>query len=339
MINKFYNIWLPYRCDEVLQLAREQLNMAPLSEKQKTVCLAAISEKSYASSISDHIQSVLLVSSGIRGIDDETILPLAASAVFIRVGIKLLDDLNDNEIPLTLKNYASTDLLFTSIILSTTLPQWLFTTFSIEPQIINKLQATLSCGLLRIVSGETENLQNNILFTPSVTDTEIFAKNKASTATLLSNLATVYTNSDEETISSYCAFAYNARGIAQQVNDMKELFITARFNDLREGRWTLLIAICYEILAKEKKASFIALLTTAKKEHDARIQVRDFLRQPCFLNPLLEIIQRYYQEAKKALHHAKPLYPASDVFHYMLDRYEPSVLIKSLELTDILAPA
>ena len=139
---------LDYR-SEVFSLARKEANQKSLI----LFALDSLESELKEEAIVPFIDLPLAVHAAITG-KAEPALPLAAATTLLFLGIDLLDDLADGDLPDRFKKFGLTQVQLAGLTLISSLPQLMVARLPIPPSLRGKMLSDLAGGLLQMSEGQ-----------------------------------------------------------------------------------------------------------------------------------------------------------------------------------------
>ncbi|MDF5725499.1 MAG: polyprenyl synthetase family protein [Rhizonema sp. PD37] len=269
----------------------------------------------------------LLVYAGVSG-NDEQAVPLSVALSLLELGIDLLDNLADQELPLSWQGYSSSVIQLTATKFVCCLPQLALMDLDASTASLLTIQQMLAQGLLKIAAGQLQDLEFQESSHPNVEDVQASVLGKSGERRgMYAALAAQLAGASLETVEAYAEMGRSLGMVLQFTSDCTDIFTAAHSRDLANGTRTLPIALHLQQLQDTERASFLDLLAKAKVDLKARQEVQASLVQAGGLRRCAYYIEYFRQRTKQSLEIANPKEPALSWFKEIIS----NVSVLSLE--------
>lgn len=314
--------WEVERAEAVCQRAERFVRRIGASTDQTALLSTALNELRTASGgpiVGPRIIS-LLVYAALRG-TDEPALDLAAALALLEVGIQVLDDLQDGDVPQHWAGYSPGEMTLAATGLIGVVPHLLLAELDAPPATIVAMHRSLSQSLVRIAEGQQRDLRLNRSRTATAEQVEASVVSKSGERpALFARLAAQLAGATDAQIDLYERFGREV-GVAIQVrSDCLDIFgAGGESSDLANGTRTLPIALHLDRLEGAEREAFLARLEAARTSRDARLAVRRELLTAGVLMATAFTIEIHRQRALALLAEAEPREPGASRLRSLLD--------------------
>ncbi len=242
----------------------------------------------------------LRVYAAITGRQEEA-FPLAAATTLLFVGIDLLDDVADGDLPHLWKDRSPEAQLAAATFLSA-LPQLAIARLDAPAAVIVEMQRTLASGLLRMSAGQQQDLAaaNGLEARSADVERSVEAKSGEELA-LFARLAALLAEAPDAVVSAYEAMGRAIGTAGQLASDCHDLFQARHSRDLANGTRTFPIARHLERLTPPQRQAFASRLDEARNGGEAARRVRRELIESGALRLASFVIESHCQRALRSL--------------------------------------
>jgi len=242
-------------------------------------------------------------------------VPLAVALSLLELGIDLLDNLADQELPPHWQGYSSSVIQLTATQFLCCLPQLALMKLDASATCLLTMQQMLAQGLLRIGAGQLQDLKLQESSNPNIEDIQASVLGKSGERRgMYAALAAQFAGASSETVEAYAEMGRSLGMVLQFTSDCADIFSAAHSRDLANGTRTLPIALHLQQLSDMERVSFLDLLAQAKVDQKAREEVRASLLRAGGLRRCALIIEHFRQRTKQFLEIANPLEPTMSRF-------------------------
>ncbi len=261
----------------------------------------------------------LLVHSAIR--DDEPaarVLAIATTLLFL--GIDILDDIADGDLPNHWQGFKSSEIQLMGATLLATLPQIAIATLKTSSQVIADMHKTLAEALLRMSAGQESDLtlSESDNLTSEVVEASVVAKSGEEIG-LFASLAAQLAQAPQTVVEHYAVMGRELGTAGQLVSDCHDLFQSQVSRDLANGTRTFPLALYLEKKRGQERQEFLLLLGQARQGRPVLKSVRQCLHESGVLRMTAFVVELHCQRAQEALLKAKPLEPAASALRATID--------------------
>lgn len=205
---------------------------------------------------------------------------LAAALVLLNLGIHILDDLGDGDLPGHWRGYRPGEIMLVGTALLGVIPQLTLSKLEAPAETVVKLQRTLGEGLAKIAAGQQTDLILCDSETATADEVEASVSEKSGERRVLyARMAGLLAGASDAEIGPYEEIG-RAMGIVAQVrSDCADLFGTADdSSDLANGTRTLPIALRMDQVSGQERAALLERLRAARTDRAVRTALRAELR-------------------------------------------------------------
>lgn len=251
---------------------------------------------------------------GLTGEGDKA-LPLSVATTLLFLGIDILDDLADGDLPSHWTGYSPSEIHLVAATLLSSLPQMAISEMKTSASCQAALQKILAQRLLRMSAGQHQDLsmkgRNHVSFQEIVSSVE--GKSGEEMA-LLTALAAQFSEASENLVLLYTEMG-KAMGIASQfASDCYDLFQSIKSKDLANETRTLPLALYLNKNESLEKQQFLELLKKAKSGLEVTGDIRECLHDAGVLGLSAFVVELYCQKALSILKEVKPQEKATAAF-------------------------
>jgi len=311
------------RSEEVLSCAEVfALDQARTDRQRQAlqVSLVGLREETARSEIPPpYVHLPLLVYGCIQG-EDGAAVPLAAATSLLFLGIDLIDDLADGDLPPRWEGHRPAEITLVAATLLCALPQRLLAGLHAPSEVRAALLETAATGLLRMSAGQHDDLAHAgaALPDPDLVEASVAAKSGEEVA-MFATLAALLAGALDHLIEVYAEIGRCIGTGGQLASDCHDLFQAAWSHDLANGTRSLPIALHLARLEAAERAGFLALLDEAREDRAAQEAVRNRLRSAGELRRCAFIVETYCQRARRLLDGVSPREPAASGLRHLTD--------------------
>jgi geranylgeranyl pyrophosphate synthase len=264
-------------------------------------------------------QTPLLVYAGCGG-DPAATVPLAAATTLLFLGIDILDDLADGDLPDHWQGYRPSEINLAAATLLAALPQLIIAELEAPASRLAAMQRTLAQGLLRMSAGQQQDLAlaGSPVVSPQEVEELAAAKSGAEIA-MFGAMAAQFAGAAPEMVNAYEEFGRALGTGGQLASDCHDLFQASHSKDLANGTRTLPIALYLNRLPEAERTGFLTLLEQARGDGAAQDAVRTRLRPSGVLRLCAFIVELHCQRALRVLERAAPREPAATALKGLVD--------------------
>ena len=294
-----------HRVEEVLARAERFVIDHAATDRQKqalNVALSGLRKQLEGPLALPCVELPLAVCAALR-MDEDAAIPLAVATTMLFLGIDILDDLADGDLPSYWAGFRQAEMHLLAATLLSALPQLALSELATLPERRDAMQRSLASGLLRMSAGQ----QMDILHarasrvSASAVEASVMAKSGQEAATF-TTLAAQFAGANAKVVDVYAILGRAIGTAAQLASDCHDVFHSPNSKDLANGTRTLPIALHLERLADAQRADFVALLQRAQTDPAARDAVRGELLAAGELRRCAVVIEVYCQRALRSLH-------------------------------------
>lgn len=261
----------------------------------------------------------LQIYAGLRG-DTAAAYPLAMATTLLFLGIDILDDLADGDLPPHWQPHAASEIQLAACTLMCSLPQLILSEMAISAQTKATMLQQLSQTLLKMASGQLQDVTAAGSHTITVDQVEHSVSQKSGEECALFATLAAHLAGAPETIVATCAEFGRELGTAGQLaSDCHDLFEADHSKDLANGSRTLPLALHLNRLPENERPAFLALLHDARTQHASRQKICQDLRANGILRLCAFIVELHCQRARAALAKLILLAPANDQLNKMIN--------------------
>lgn len=206
---------------------------------------------------------------------------LAAALVLLNLGIHILDDLGDGDLPAHWRSRRPGEIMLIGTALVGVIPQLIVSKLDAPAETVVRMQQALGEGLAKIAAGQ----QTDLLLCDSETATadEVeasVAEKSGGRRVLYARLAGLLAGAAASEVAAYEEIG-RAMGIVAQIHsDCADLFGPGTdSSDLLNGTRTLPIALRMDQTHGKERAQLLSRLRAARSDHDVRTLLRNELRE------------------------------------------------------------
>lgn len=317
----------PYQTEqcaaEVLSLAEKfalQQTSNPQQRRLMAIALQSLHREAGEVEFPPFVHLPLLVYAALHG-DHRPAIPLAVATALLFLGLDIIDDLADGDLTAEWEPFRPAEVNLTAATLLCSLPQLAIASIEAPPSCIALLQKTVAQGLLRMASGQHQDLfaTGAAVFHPDDVEQSVAAKSGEELA-LFSLLAAQLAGASSENATFYSEFGRALGTASQLASDCHDLFAAQTSRDLANGTRTLPIALHLHRLGERERAPFLALLAKAGSDDAIRESVRQRLREAGELRRCAVIVEVYCQRSLQMIKCANPLEPAAAALRAMVNQ-------------------
>ena len=234
--------------------------------------------------------------------DDTAAVPLTAALVLLGLGIDLLDDMADGDLPPDWSVYRPSEINLAAMTLIAALPQLALADLDAPPATIVAMQRTLARGCMRISAGQHRDLAFAGATDVTVEEVEASVTGKwGEVVAMFAALAAQCAGACPEVVEAYETLGRTLGTGWQFAEDCYDLFTAPRSRDLGNGVRTLPIVLYLERQTGTARMQFLDLLEQARTDIGAQAAVRHRLRAAGVLRHCAFIIEVYCQRARRLL--------------------------------------
>jgi hypothetical protein len=327
--------WLGQRSQEIHRRARDVVRYYAQSPDQRALLETLVARLQPAERFRVPLSMVqtlpLLVYAALRG-DDEPAVPLAVALTLLWLGIHLVDDLADGDLPADLE-YSAPELNLAAFSPFCILPQLVLSALDGTPATIVEMHRALALGLLAGSAGQQRDLALTRQVPMSVLEAE--ERTTAKSAPLYAiqtKLPALLAGAAPRIVDCYAAFGRTLGTVVAISTDCHDLFIAERSHDLSAAKYTLPIALYLERQGERSRIEFLALLDQARHDEGAQAEVRRHLLATGVLRRCALIVAVHCARARRLLAEARPLEPAGNALQRLVDNvsFVPSTRMPGL---------
>lgn len=252
----------------------------------------------------------LFVYAGLRG-ELAPAIDLAAALVLLNLGIHILDDLGDGDLPAHWAGFRPSEIMLAGTACIGVIPQLLLAEIDAPAETVVRLLRTLATGLVRIGAGQQADLR--LCDSETATPDEVLAAVRGKSGerrVAYARLAGELAGASDEEISPYEELGRQLGIVAQLTSDCADLFSSgADATDLMNGTRTLPIVLRLAPLRGQERSDFVARLDAARRDRDVRMTVCEELRAAGIPMAATLYAEVHRQQALRALEAARPRQP------------------------------
>lgn len=305
--------------DEII----EALPIHPVHRDLLQIHAKASKEQAEASPEVAAIQVPLLVHAAVAG-DEEPALPVAAACTLLCLGADLYDSILDHELPPFWRTRDSAEVNLTATTLMATLPQISIARLQSQnttPARLWKLAHLITHSLQTMIAGEYEDVLFANFENVSLEDTRAMVKRKSGSANaMFARSGAILATEDTFTIEAYAAFGLCFGTAKQLTNDVCDIWIGDRSQDLLNGKRTLPVVHALSTLRGEQDERLRALLAAARESAEHHGEVRALLEAAGSLRYAAIMVWLYQERARNHLAAASPRGSAGQELRTLLDQ-------------------
>lgn len=261
----------------------------------------------------------LAVYAAVRG-DDAPARPLVVATTLLFLGIDILDDVADGDLPSHWQGVANSEIQLVAATLLSSLPQLAISQLNILPLTKSRMLACLSEGLMRMSAGQLHDLRGAGQHHVRPEDVEKSVEQKSGEeGALIAMLAAHMGGVSEETAQKYGDLGRAIATAGQIATDCFDLFQAEDSKDFANGSRTLPLALHLNRLQGADRAAFLAQLEEARTSRATRVLIQRELRAKGVLRLCALIVEMYCQKARDILSALNLSDGASDNFERMIN--------------------
>jgi geranylgeranyl pyrophosphate synthase len=274
----------------------------------------------------DSIRLPLLVYAAVCG-EEGPARSLAVAIAALWVGIDLLDDAMDGDLPAAWDRFHPTQATLAAATLISAVAPLALSSVDASPGTVIALHQILARGGLAMSAGQQRDVMLTRSATPTldVVEAAIVGKTGDGMA-MMTTLAARLAGATSAAIEAYAEMG-RALGVAIQLHsDCYDIFAARESKDLIHGTRTMPIVWQLQRLRGAEREQFLTLLNRAETDHAARDSVREQLVEAGAIRGCAVAIDLYCLRAQQALARAHPLDPAGDALRRRIDE---TILLES----------
>lgn len=243
----------------------------------------------------------LVIYSALRG-DSAPARPLAVATTLLFLGIDILDDIADGDLPGHWQNVSEGEIQLVAATLLSSLPQLVISQLTVAPAVKVRMVTLLSEGLMHMGGGQLHDMRGAGRAEIRPEDVEASVAHKSGEeGALMAMLSATMAGASEEVVQKYGAFGRWISTGGQLATDCFDLFQADESKDLANGSRTLPIAIHLSRLQGADRAAFLAQLDEARASVATRSLIQRELRANGILRLCALIVEIYCQKARDVL--------------------------------------
>lgn len=228
--------------------------------------------------------------------------PLAIATVLLFLGIDILDDIADHDLPVHWGGVKDAEIQLAAATLLASLPQLAISQLPILSDSRARMMSTLSEGLLRMGGGQLHDLrgaggQNPL---PEAVEKSVEQKSGEEGA-LIARLSAQMAGVSEDLARKWGDFGRALATGGQIATDCHDIFQATQSKDFANGSRTLPIALYLSRLEGTPRAAFLSQLDEARESPAVRTLVQRELRAKGVLRLCALIVEMYCQRARDIL--------------------------------------
>ncbi|MBI4371670.1 MAG: polyprenyl synthetase family protein [Elusimicrobia bacterium] len=261
----------------------------------------------------------LAVHAALRG-EPTPALPLAVAGTLLFLGIDLLDDLADGDLPRTpWRRFPPAQVQLAATTALCALAPKALAELAAPPERIVAMQRRLAEGLLRMSAGQQQDLgfAGRARVGAQAVEESVAGKSGEEIA-LWAALAALLAGAPSAQIARYEDVGRAIGTAGQLASDCHDLFQAEHSRDLANGTRTLPIALHLEPLDAPARRGFMRLLDRAREDAAARAEIRRLLIEGGRLRHCAFVVEIHCQKALARLKEARPLEPAGGALREMI---------------------
>lgn len=228
--------------------------------------------------------------------------PLAIATTLLFLGIDILDDIADGDLPHHWQGHPLSEVQLAAATLLSSLPQLAIGQLNVLSTTKSRMLACLSEGLLHMSGGQLQDLRGagKEHLRPEDVEKAVEQKSGAEGA-LMAMLAAHMVGLSEETAKKYGEFGRELATAGQIATDCYDLFQATQSKDFANGSRTLPIVIQLSRLQGADREVFLAQLDEAKTSDSARALIRRDLRANGVVRLCAFVVEMHCQKARDVL--------------------------------------
>ncbi|OGQ34798.1 MAG: hypothetical protein A3A72_00270, partial [Deltaproteobacteria bacterium RIFCSPLOWO2_01_FULL_38_9] len=242
------------------------------------------------------IQIPLYTRLGMGGHEEEA-YPIAALNTLLFLGIDIMDDLADGDLPLHWKHIKPADINLVAFTLLCALPQKILSDdFNKSLACKMAMHTALANGFMKMSAGQHQDLamvQETPLASEGVLKSVI--QKSGEELALFTKLGGLYHDLSSDQIGLLYDFGLHLGTAAQISSDCYDIFEASLSRDLANGARTLPLALHLEKLGTENKKSFLTLLNEVQKDPSLREVIKNELIERGSLRHAALMVEYYCQ--------------------------------------------
>ena len=318
--------WAVARADEVFRRAERFVGRIGASAEQQALLDTALRGLRYDNGglYAGPLHTPLFVHAALRG-TDEPAIDLAAVLVLLNLGIHILDDLQDGDLPAHWAGYSPGEILLAATGLIGVVPNLLLSELDAPPVTVAALHRTLSQGLVRVAAGQQSDLRlsRDDTVTAEAVEQSVVAKS-GERRVMFARLAGQLAGASDAEIEPYERWCRSVGAVTQLRSDLYDLFDASHdSSDLLNGTRTLPIVLRIEQLEGAEQTAFLNGLGAARTSREVRDEIRQELWSAGIVMVCTFKIEVHRQRALAALAQAEPLEPGRSGLHAMTEYLAP----------------
>ena len=320
--------WAAQRAEEVCRRAETIARRSAATEEQRALFDTALLGLRHdaGAPFSGPIHVPLFVHAALRG-DDAPALDLAAAFALLNLGIHIIDDLGDGDLPPHWAGHRPNEIGLIASVIGCALPQLVLAELDVPPATRAALQRTLAVGLLEVAAGQQADLATagGDRADPVAVGRSIEAKSGGRRA-MYAAMAAQLAGAPEEQVAAYARLGRAIGTAAQLASDIADLFAAGDgrpSSDLTNGTRTLPIALRLNQLVGAERTAFLALLDRARTDLDAQAEVRRELLDHGVLRQCAFRLAVYQRRMLHSLDEAGAREPGRSGLRAMIDAASP----------------
>jgi geranylgeranyl pyrophosphate synthase len=318
--------WAADRAEVVFARAERFVQRIGVSPEQQALLDTALRGLRYDNGglFAGPLHTPLFVHAALRG-TDEPAVDLAAALVLLNLGIHILDDLQDGDLPSHWAGYSPGEILLAATGLVGVVPNLLLSEIVAPPATIAAMHRTLSLGLVRVAAGQQGDLRLSRSDTVTAEAVEASVVEKSGERRVMfARLAGQLAGAPDDEIEPYERYCRSVGAVTQLQSDVADIFDASRdSSDLLNGTRTLPIVLRLEQLEGEERSQFLGRLGQARMSREVRDAIRQELWSAGIPLACTFKIEVHRQRALAVLAQAEPREPGLSGLRAMTDHLAP----------------
>lgn len=293
-------------------LTRSFLESRLKSHPQRLLCQAAmdhLEDQTRSEELIPFVNLPIQVYAGITGMTEPAI-PLACVTTLLFLGIDLLDDLHDGDLPENLERFPKNEVHLAAATLIASLPQIAVSELEVPATVRESLLATIAEGLLEMSLGQQRDLSFRHSSRPSPADLEeVLAAKSGSELEMFAHLAALLAGAEDKRVEAYASLGRLLGTAGQLASDCHDLFHADFSKDLANGTRTYPMALYLMKKDEGERRRFLELLDLARTDPKAREEIRHRLHREEILRLCAWVVEIHVERIRQLLERANPLEP------------------------------
>lgn len=263
----------------------------------------------------------LRVFAALRG-EDTRAIPLAVATTLMYLGMDILDDLADGDLPEIWSAYRPEEINLIAVTLLTALPMRIFVSLDAPPTVRLQIIGLMADAGLLMSAGQQGDLA--MAGRDDMTSAEVIAAVQGKSGgefALFAALAALMAGVSPAQVARLTELGRAIGTAAQLFSDWCELFPSIHSRDLASGTRTLPIVMQLERLRGTERQAFVKMLEEARCGQEAQNAVRKQLEAAGIAFQSAFAVEAHSQRARRLFREAELQSPSADGLEFLLRQF------------------